>query len=293
MQFFSNANISLVLVPLLVVMPVWAQSDPAAPVQTAAVLQIKVADTDGALLPVNSQGGKGYLVLVTDAYGVPTADAAVVLRLPDSGPTGVFSDSSHAAIAYTDMAGHAHFTGIRWGSAPGSMPVRLTATKGSAHAGLLLEQSLVSGTALGSLPAPRIQAAPAQPTASPLGGGASLSANDRQESLELNTIPASVEAAPAIRPAVRAASVAPGVSVINNGKTASLLSDASPSVAVSNDGFGPAYHGSKKKWIVLGVVVIAAAGAAFAFSSMNKASSSSTASSPISIGAPTVSVGHP
>ncbi len=287
MPFSLNAKISLVLVPLLVVMPVWAQSDPASPVQTAAVLQLKVADSDGAQLPVNSQSGKGYLVLVTDAYGVPSPDAAVVLRLPDSGATGLFPDGSHAAVAYTDAAGHANFTGIRWGNTPGSMPVRLTATKGSAHAGLLVEQSLVSGTVTADVPAPRIGAVTTQPSAMPSPTTAS------EEPVELNTIPASVEAAPVVRPAIRAASVAPGVSVITNGKSAAMLSAANPSIAVSSDGFGPAYHGSKKKWIILGVAVLAAAGAAFAVASMSKAGSSAATSSPISIGAPTVSVGHP
>ncbi len=297
MQFSFNANISLVLMPLLVAMPVWAQSDPATPIQSAAVLQLKVADSDGAQVPVNSQGGKGYLVLVTDAYGVPTPDAAVALRLPDSGPTGVFPDGSHAAVAYTDTSGRAHFTGIRWSSAPGSMPLRLTATKGSAHAGLLIEQLLVSGTATADVPAPRIQAAPARLNPLPSATAAAQDPVELQstplQSTSLQTIPASVEGAPAVRSAIQAASVAPGVSVINSGKSAAMLSAANPSVAVTNDGFGPAYHGSKKKWIILGVAVAAAAGAAFAVSSMSKAGSSTASSSSISIGAPTVSVGHP
>ncbi len=302
MQFSFNAHISLVLMPLLVAMPVWAQSDPATPIQSAAVLQLKVADSDGEQVPVNSQSGKGYLVLVTDAYGVPTAEAAVAIRLPDSGPTGLFPDGSHAAVAYTDAAGQAHFTGIRWSSAPGSMPVRLTATKGSAHAGLLIEQLLVSGTATAGVPAPRIHAAPSQanplsPTTAVAQEPVELQSTPLQstslQSTSLQSIPASVEAAPAVRSAIRPASVAPGVSVINSGKSAAMLSGTNSSVSVTNDGFGPAYHGSKKKWIILGVVVIAAAGAAFAASSMSKAGSSTASSSSISIGAPTVTVGHP
>ena len=208
--FVSSSAISFTLIPLLVAMPVWAQSDlPAASAQPAGSLFVKVIDSDGAQVPANSRSAKGFSVLVTDAAGGPIADAAIALRLPDSGATGVFADGAHSAVAYSDSSGHARFDGIQWGPAAGVMAIRLTATKANEHAGLLLEQTLLNGAAAApsspalAVAAPRLDIAPAVPAPRPTLASA--------EPGELNSIPAHLDAAPVVRPVVNAAAAAPGI----------------------------------------------------------------------------------
>lgn len=271
--------VSLLLIPLLIAPPGWSQTAPSSAPQNN--LQLRLVDSDGSQIAVSSHSTKGFYVQVTDGNGAPVAEAAVALRLPDSGATGLFADGSHSAVAYTDASGRAHLDGIQWNATAGALAVRVTATKGDEHAGILVEQALVAGVVSSprpNLPAPRLEAAVAPANPAP----AQAAADD---SAPLNTIGGSLES---VRPAIRAA--APGAAA------APFLRSAEPSVSISNDGTGPAYHGtqsgSKRKWLILGLVVAAGAGAAFAASTMGKGSTAASSSS-ISIGAPTVSVGHP
>lgn len=265
--------VSLILIPLLLAPPGWSQAAVApAPVQPGS-LQLKLVESDGPQIATNSRGSKGFSFQVTDANGTGIADAAVALRLPDSGASGLFADGSHSGVIYSDASGRAHVDGILWNAVPGQVMVRVTATKGDAHAGMLVEQTLVSGAGA-NLSAPRLEAAaPRAPQAT-----------TAEDAAPLNTIAAD---AVSVRPAVRATLPASEVP---------FLRSASPSVSISNDGSGPAYHGSygnKKKWILIGLAIAAGAGAAFAASTLAKGGSTAASSSSISIGAPTVSVGHP
>jgi len=107
---------SFILIPLLVTLPLSAQlpESSAAPGTSAApeALQIRVLDANPLSVSVNSQAAAGIAVEITDSDGAPVSEAAVVVRLPDAGPTGAFADGSHAAVAYTDHSGRAQIASL-------------------------------------------------------------------------------------------------------------------------------------------------------------------------------------
>ncbi|MFL6465016.1 MAG: hypothetical protein ACJ73N_11480 [Bryobacteraceae bacterium] len=287
---FRTPLIPFILVPLLVGQPVWAQ----APVSSTSDetsggtnLQLRVVGADSSRVPANSQSAKGFTIQVTDLHGAPVPEAAVAFRLPDSGSSGAFPDGSHSAVVYTDNTGNAHVDGIRWSETPGVAALRITASKGNEHAGLLVEQTLLT---------PGIS--PVTALAEPV------------RSTPLPPPPAVLEtAAPPIAPVMRTESApgkpvgllstAPSVSVESLGRKGAVLAgplnaQAEPSVSIVSSPQENSIGGSKKKWIVLGIVIAAGAGAGFAFASKGaKSSSTATAPSSISFGSPTVSVGHP
>lgn len=154
--------VSLLLTPLLLVhgLPAQAPGGSASVAQDAAQdLQIRVVASDAS--------GTARLIEVTNANGVGIADVAVVFRLPDSGPTGTFSDGTHAAVAYTDQGGRAAIPSIQWDSTAGKSSIRVSATKGTAHAGILVDQNRSGGSAgpeliPGIVPLPTPPPAPVQ-----------------------------------------------------------------------------------------------------------------------------------
>lgn len=279
---FISPVVSLFLIPMLIAPPGWAQTSGPSGSALSNALQLKVLGGDNTPVPVGSRSNKGFYIEVTDENGTAVNEAAIALRLPDSGASGVFADGSHSAVVYTDGSGKAHIEGIQWNANPGLVTMRITATKGDQHAGILVEENLVATAPKAETGAPRLQAA------TPGTGVASTrasSSSTESEDAPLNSIATPSEAVP-VRPAIRAAAL---------GSNAPILRSAEPSVSISSDGSGPAYHGSfnKKKWIMIGLAIAAGAGAAYAASSLMKGSSSGSTSSSISIGAPTVSVGHP
>ncbi|MGA8029014.1 MAG: hypothetical protein WB992_17885 [Bryobacteraceae bacterium] len=166
MKFVSLSQlISLLLTPVLVIAPLWAQlPDP----QT---LQLRVVERDGLQARAGSQALKGFIIEVTDSAARPLADVAVAFRLPDDGATGTFADHTHSAVAYTDSLGRAHVSAIEWSATPGLAVLRVTATKGTSHAGLLVQQTLLSSSPATVQPAAKIASpieqpgTPASPTA--------------------------------------------------------------------------------------------------------------------------------
>ncbi|MBV9403773.1 MAG: hypothetical protein JO211_00405, partial [Acidobacteriaceae bacterium] len=140
--------LSFVLIPFITVSPVWAQI-PASPGSSAAAdptvaqnLQLRLVEREAAEVPPGSKALKGFTVEVTDSAGTPVQDAAVAARFPDNGPSGVFADGTRALVVYTNASGRARISGIRWGETPGVVTLRVTATKGISHAGMLIEQTL-------------------------------------------------------------------------------------------------------------------------------------------------------
>jgi hypothetical protein len=259
--------VSLLLMPLLVMQPLSAQTPAATP---AVDLQIHLVAKEG--------GAKGFTVQVTDLAGAGVSDAAVVLRLPDEGFSGKFADGSRAAIAYTDAAGRAEIGNVQWDAGAGRITMKLTATKGTAHAGMLVEQTVTTvQTTPPAAQAPAIASSPA-PVSSPAPA----------------PVPTPVPAASTVP--------APGQPMVSVRQPAAVARPSTqaalePTVSVTN---GPGNHevhsggGSHKKWIILAVVVAAGAGAGMAMAGKGKSnSSSSSSSSSLSIGTPSVSVGHP
>ncbi len=286
--------LSILLMPLLAVEPVMAQS-PAAADPASEALQINIVDADIANPPLDSHV-QGLTVQVTDASGAYVRDAAVVFRLPDSGSSARFADGTLAAVTYTDANGKARVNDIRWSETPGSVMVRVTAVKGTAHAGLLFERTPSSAAKAVSAGAAQqsVTVQPVVPAPSPI------------ETAQPHNIPVSVVSprAPANRPTVPGN--VPAVSITNKQETDDDSQDANvpvrhssgaenvlaeaPDVSITSSGAASGGH-SKKKWIAV-LAIAAGTGAALALVHKGGTSSSSSASG-VSIGSPSISVGHP
>jgi hypothetical protein len=243
-------------------------------------LKIRLGDESKATVEANSFV-KGYAITVTDAGGSPVADAAVAIRLPEDGATGYFVNGEHSAVAYTDSSGVARFPQVNWGATAGVVSIRVTAVKGELHAGVLIEQTVVT-----------------QPATTPVPNAAVKAIPNPQPGLPL---PDSAAAAPTAPGA--AARKQPGtptsIAAVHSGATPELgatetTASAEPNVSVVNTASsGANSHGSNKKWIILAALAAGAgAGIAIALGSHGGAAAATTASPTTSIGTPTVSVGH-
>ena len=283
---FAPRFISLFLTSLLIGGPSWAQAP------ASDNLQLRVTGSDGAEIVPGSRSSKGFLVEVTDGNGARVSDAAVVFRLPDSSATGTFADGSHAAVAYTDATGIAHISDIQWSSTPGPVALRITATRGTAHAGILVEENLRDGSIAGLSPLPK-----ALPTASP-----EIPREARQEAMVKPgaAAPIASDAAPAtpamIAPAAPRVQISNDIEPTQRNLRPSIApviheSGSAPSVSISNNPGNYKEHGSKKKWIIIAGIAAAAGAGAFLATRSQSSSSSATTSGP-TIGAPSISIGR-
>jgi hypothetical protein len=285
--------LSILLTPLLTVEPVMAQS-PAAPDLTGESLQIKLADTHAV---AGQQERHGLTVEVTDATGAHVSDAAVIFRLPDNGSSARFADGTLAVVTYTDAEGKAHASDIRSTDTSGSVIIRVTAVKGTAHAGLLFEQTLGPATIPVPVPVTR-QSVPVQP-ATPVPAPVEM---PRPKEAPVSAIPQRVSAS---RPPLPGS--LPAVSVTKDDETDDSLDtnvpvrhltapdkalDETQEVTISSSGAASSGGHSKTKWITI-LAIAAGTGAALAFVHKGNSSSSSSSSSGVSIGSPSISVGHP
>jgi hypothetical protein len=295
--------IALLLVPLMVRVPLSAQSI----VQNAAGLRIRE-------LP-QSPGQNTLAVVVTDTEGVPAPGVAVTFRMPEDGPAGVFADGSRIAVVSTDTSGQAQVTGIRWTAAEAAS-VRVTATKGTEHAGILLEHqaeitqpNATPKLASKSTPPPPITAAVSKPMAAeqppssqakppqPVAAATKppvTAISPKAAPKEVAAVPTSpAMTAPAIEPPhVSITSVSRKQPVPGQVSDASPSSGVEPSVAIT--GAGERNHGGSKKWIILALIAAGAgAGAAVMLSRGKSGAASTTSTSGLSIGAPSISIGAP
>jgi hypothetical protein len=215
-----SSFLSLVLIPLIAVLPIRAQLPPA-PAGTETTLQLRI---------VESSANK-FMVEVTDGAAVPAAGVAVAFRLPDTDPAGTFADGSQATV-------------------------RITAAKGAAHAGLIVEQPIAANVV--AVPVPKAVPQPGilQPPPAKI-----------------------VKAEP--------------IPVAHSGASTPVAAAPPPSVSVTNTNASPGEtaHSSKKWLVVLLVAGAAGAGAAFAFK--GKGASAAPAAPSLSIGNPSISIGHP
>jgi hypothetical protein len=250
-----SSFLSLVLIPLIAVLPIRAQLPPA-PSNTEGTLQLRM---------VESSPNK-FAVEVTDGAAKPAAGAAVAFRLPDTDPAGTFADGSHAAVVYTDINGRAQIGGIQWNRASGVASVRITAAKGAAHAGLIVEQPIAPNVVAVQVAKAVLQPAVVQPVVAQPG--------------VLQPPPAKI---------VKAEPIA----VAHSGASTSVAPAPPPSVSVTNTKASPGEtaHSSKKWLVVLLVAGAAGAGAAFAFK--GKGASAAPSAPSLSIGNPSISIGHP
>ena len=228
-------------------------------------LQIRVIEGEHAQVDAGKASAQPLTVAVTDIHGNPVPNAAVLFRLPTEAPTGVFNDGSRVSIIYTDLQGQAKVTDIQWGATEGTAVVRVTAAKGAAHAGVLLEEKIGSANAVNAKAARPAIVQPAQPKTT-------------------ETAPP-----PALNASAAAAAIPPSSPI------------PPPSVEISNNsahqvtGASGSNH-SGKKWIWIGIGGAVAAGAAVALINGKKGSSTTTqppVQATTSIGAPSISIGHP
>jgi hypothetical protein len=265
-----SSFLSVVLVPLIAVLPIRAQLPPA-PSGTEATLQLRM---------VESSANK-FMVEVTDGAAVPAAGAAVAFRLPDSDPAGTFGDGSHAAVVYTDINGRAQVAGIQWNRASGVASVRITAARGAAHAGLIVEQpiapNVVAVPVTNAVPQPAV----AQPAVAP-----------PAVTQPAVTQPGVTQPGVLESPAAKIVQAEP-LAIAHSGASTPVAPAPPPSVSVTNTKASPGetVHSSKKWLVVLLVAGAAGAGAAFAFK--GKGASAAPAAPSLSIGNPSISIGHP
>ncbi len=267
--------ISFLLTPILIVGPLSAQTPLPPPVSpsSAEALQLRLIEGESSEVPVGSQALKGFLVEVVNSNGTAVPDAAIALRLPDVNPTGTFSDGTHSAVAYTDQAGRVKIAGIQWNTTPGIVAIRVTANKGTAHAGILIQQTLVPA-GVGVLAHPLSQTA--------------------TDVLPSAVLSLPLPFAPPIATQPVAKAIAPGQPATPTLPLDSSppVRDPEPAVSVTNGSTGASGHSSKTKWIILAAVAAGAVGAGVAM--MGRKSSSPSAAAPgISIGSPSISVGQP
>ncbi len=315
--------LSVLLAATLTLPPLTAQTSlPSSDTAAARALQVRLQSSDAGALPVNSTSSNGYTLQVLDAAGAPVAGAAVALRLPDDGPSGTFSDGSKSLVAYTDGKGQVRFQQIHWNGSPGTAVVRVTVVKGAVHAGALIQQSLIAksdGTALASAKAPsastpgRTEVASAKMPAVTIPGNSGTPAQGTVVAPFDAPITPATQTSPAIPPPATQSVAAeatprvpgtpamPATSVTHTGATSAALqppaqsaSNAAPSVSVtdtSSTGGTAAHSGISKKWILLAVVA-AGAGVGAAIAMSGHGSSSTPAAAGLTIGTPTLSVGH-
>ncbi|MBV8551594.1 MAG: carboxypeptidase regulatory-like domain-containing protein [Acidobacteriaceae bacterium] len=258
----SLSPVLSVILTLLLASPGSAQ----APAPVAAVegqdLQLRILNPGPATLQISSRSSSLLTAEATDPSGAPVPDAVVAFRLPDSGATGTFADGTRSAVTYTDGSGKAAMPEISWNATPGPMTIRITAAKGIAHAGLLLDRALVQPLSM--------------PPSTPLSTAKAASGSP-------------APGTPAPRLEVEQSSARSGAS----GEGDSVSGASEPlSVTVTSASPGAVSHGHKK-WIILAAVAVAAGVGTMMALRAGSATSSSLSSSGISIGAPSISIGHP
>ena len=307
--------LSLLLCPMLALNPIWAQTNSARSNEPSpeSPLHVHVVDDPGSA-PTLSTSTKGYVMQVTDSSGAPVTGAAVALRLPEDGPTGRFANGLRAWVAYSDAAGIARFPVIEWGENAGRVDMRVTAAKGSNHAGLVIPQQLaaehrsvsvvsVPMESLVPAPAPAIAVAKPTPPQQPQIALPNLQPGTLPQALAdtipLNKTPLPTPPLDLSMNVSKSGSSAPpmtGHTLVPNPPPANKENpaDAEPTVTITNSptGAGGSHDSHSKKWLVL-VAVGAGAGVGAMMALKGHGSSGSSASSTgVSVGAPTITIGH-
>lgn len=268
---FVSGSLAIALSALLIASPVSARPFAADAPVSADSIQLQLVSKADSSFRINSLCTTGLQVEVIDAAGMPVSDAAVAFRLPDDGASGTFPDGSRSMVRYTDRSGKAQSAAIRWNSTPGPVSIRITAAKGGGHAGLLLDEMLTQGalpaTAALHVNRPQIEARAIE-TRAAVNAPPSTDARDSDSDDEQDV--ARSGAASADEP----------------------LPDPEPSVSITSASPAGGPHISKK-WIILAAVAAAAGVGAMMALRATGGSSSGGASSGVSIGSPTISIGHP
>jgi hypothetical protein len=258
-----------------------------APVDSSDVQELHIRVVEGHDAARTAQP---ITVGVTDGHGAAVSNATVLFRLPSDSPTGLFSDGSRVSVVYTDMEGHAEVKGIQWSASSGTAVVRVTASKGTAHAGLLIEQVLTpSKNSAAVMPAETPAAAAPKPAAENAKAVQSVPVGQPAAAIQHAETPAQTSIERASKP----------IQISSDGTTlpnASRSEEPTVQITTNRPVQLTGASGKSKKWLWIGIGGAAAAGMALAFVGKGGAGSGSpgTPGAPsLSIGTPSVSIGHP
>jgi len=314
--------LSLLLAGLIAFDPAWSQTNSSSSVAPdfQGPYKIHVVDDPGPALP-NSTALKGFAVQVTDSSGAPVPGVAVAIRLPDEGATGHFPNNLRAWVTYSDPAGIARFPVIQWEGSVGSAELHLTAARAGAHTAMVVKEEVALAKRIvppsPDLPAelPSLVAStgaepqvpkPAAPAAPEVALDLQPGTISKPLAIPMPLAVAKTGASPAIKAAARKdtphtltpnppppSSGASGASPISqsgaSGRTGASTSQ--PTVTITNTKTGGS-HLSRKKWIIIAAVGAAAGTGALLALHGHGSSSSSASATGISIGSPTITVGH-
>jgi len=250
-----------------------------------SILRITVVAGEAAVHPPGARVTKPITIEVRDEIGQPVEGAAVSFHFPEDGPGGLFANGLPTDLAVTDAGGRATVRSFQLNRVPGAVDIRITAAKDRARAGTLVKVFIGDAkstaatrpeVAASPKPARLIEIRPTPELKLPAPSPVPITAGVPVESTPAKSKPASSK--PTSLPTV----------IIHEGRSRSV---STPTAR--------ARRGSRRKWIVLGMLAAGGAAGAFAGRSMSAASSgsgpaaaASTAAS-ISIGNPTISIGKP
>jgi hypothetical protein len=283
--------LALLLTAMIAVNPVWAQTKAVRPQEPdlQSPLRVRLVDDLTSAVP-NSTSIKGYAIQVTDSSGAPVGDAAVALRLPEDGATGHFGSGLRAWVVYTDSAGLARFPVIQWEGSVGVAELRVTAAKGSAHAGLLVARRVGAEQAASILPAKVAAASVPRPAPPPT---PQIAVGTPQP----DTVPRALADAVPMTASKSGAAVskASGHTLKPDSAAATTPTHAAtqePAVSITSAETGAGSINNHKKWLVVALIAAAAGVGGVLAVTGHKGSSTASTSSGVSIGTPTISVGH-
>ena len=114
-----------------------------------AILNLRVVEGEGTVYAMGSRATRGITVEVTDETGRAVPDVAVSFRLPEEGPSGVFTTGSRTDVVTTRQDGRASVWGMHWNRSQGPVQIRITAAKQGVRAGVISTQYLSEVSAVG------------------------------------------------------------------------------------------------------------------------------------------------
>ena len=138
-----------VLLSLLLGLPVAA-----APEQQRTVpakLNIVIVEGEGAINNIRQRTAREPIVQVEDENRRPIAGAAVLFRLPESGPGGMFSNGTRTLQVITDSRGRAFAEGLRVNDVQGKFQIQVEASYEGVSASTTITQvnSVITAAAVG------------------------------------------------------------------------------------------------------------------------------------------------
>jgi hypothetical protein len=120
---------------------------PAWPQQSQAALRIVIVEGDGAINNIRQRVNREPIVQVEDENHKPVAGAVVLFFLPDSGPSGTFTNGTKMMTVTTDAQGRASASSVRPNNQAGPMQIRVTASFQGMTASAVISQTNVLGAA--------------------------------------------------------------------------------------------------------------------------------------------------